>query len=194
MSDISLYDAIHSQRAIRHLKPDPVGDDLIRQLIEAATRAPSARNEQPWRFIVVRDRDTKAKLGTIFDELGQQMVGHAAPDHTPWGEVPVLIAVCSEGKYGEGPRGERTMDASVYPAVQNLLLTARALGLGTVLTTRWQQRIDEVRPLLGLPEGVTMHAIVPVGWPAAKFGRTTRRPPEEVTFNERYGTPWSAGN
>lgn len=189
MADLSLYDAIHTQRAIRHFKPDPVDDALIEQILEAASRAPSANNRQPWRFIVIRSRETKAAIGRIFDELGQQMA-HPAPDRTPWEEVPVLIAVCSEGGFGDGSRAQNVLDASIYPAVQNLLLTARALGLGSVLTTRWKQREEVVRPLLGLPEGVDVHTIVPLGWPAARFGRTSRRPVSELTFSERYGEPW----
>jgi nitroreductase len=188
VSDISLFDAIHTLRAIRFLKPDPVDDELIEQMIEAATRAPSAANSQPWRFIVVRDRETKRRLGEIFDELGRARGW--APERTPWEDVPVLIAVCSEGGFGTSAAGMTAMDASIFPAVQNMLLTARALGLGTVLTTRWKAREAEVGPLLGLPDAVQVHAIVPTGWPAARFGRTTRRPVNEVTFRERFGTPW----
>jgi nitroreductase len=190
MSDISLFDAIHTQRAIRLLKPDPIDDALIERMLEAATRAPSARNLQPWRFIVVRNPDTKARLGVIFDELGQQFYGANAPERTPWGEVPVLIAVCSEGGFGSSATGGLALDASIFPAVQNLLLAARALGLGTVLTTRWKGREDEVRPLLGLPENVAVHAIIPTGWPAARFGPTTRRPVREVTHRECWGQEW----
>ena len=192
MAELSLFEAIHTQRAIRHFKPDPVDDALIERMIDAATKAPSARNVQPWRFIVVRDGETKARLGAIFDELGQNRPG-GAPDRMPWAEVPVLIVVCSEGSFGEGVAAATAMDASIYPAVQNLLLAARALGLGTVLTTRWKQREAELRPLLGVPESVSIHAIVPTGWPATRFGRTTRRSVAEVTFGERYGTPWRSG-
>ena len=192
MADLTLFEAIYTQRAIRHFKPDPVDDVLIERMIEAATKAPSARNAQPWRFIVVRERETKARLGAIFDELGQNRPG-GAPDRMPWAEVPVLIVVCSEGSFGEGVAGAMAMDASIFPAVQNLLLAGRALGLGTVLTTRWKQREAELRPLLGVPENVSIHAIVPTGWPATRFGRTTRRPVAEVTFRERYGTPWRGG-
>ncbi len=190
MGDLGLFEAITTQRAIRRFTDAPVDDAVIERIIDAATRAPSARNLQPWRFIVVRERETKERLGVIFDELGQQMYGDAAPDHTPWAEVPVLIVVCSEGGFGATPSAVTAMDASIYPAVQNLLLAARALGLGTVLTTRWKQREAEVRPLLGLPEHLHVHAIIPTGWPAARFGRTSRRPAAEITYRERYGNPW----
>jgi nitroreductase len=189
VSDLSLFDAIHSQRAIRHFTDEPVDDALIERMIEAATKAPSARNVQPWRFIVVRERETKARLGAIFDEIGNARPG-GAPDRMPWEDVPVLVVVCSEGSFGEGASASTAMDASIFPAVQNLLLAARALGLGTVLTTRWKQREAELRPILGLPDDVSVHAIVPTGHPAARFGRTTRRPVAEVTFRERYGKPF----
>jgi nitroreductase len=190
VSELSLFEAIRTQRAIRLFRDEPVDDALIERMIEAATRAPSARNAQPWRFIIVRDRDTKAKLGAIFDELGRRLMGQAAPERTPWEDVPVLIAVCSEGGAGTDPAAITALDASIFPAVQNLLLAARALGLGTVLTTRWKRREPEVRSLLGLPDTAGIHAIVPTGWPATRFGRTSRRPPAEVTFRERYGVPW----
>jgi nitroreductase len=188
MSDMTLHEAIHTQRAIRHFKPDPVDDSLIEQMIEAATRAPNGGNQQPARYIVVRDRDTKAKLGKIFDELGQAMT-HGAPDRTSWEEVPVLIAICTISG-SQGPGHPPTSEASVLPAVQNLLLTARSLGIGTVLTTRFRQREDEVKALLGLPANGNVHVIVPAGWPARRFGPTTRRPVEEITSRERFGTPW----
>ena len=191
MNDMSLYQAIHTQRAIRHFKPDPVDDELIEQMIEAATRAPNGGNQQPWRFIVVRERETKAKLGEIFDELGRERFGSGAPDRTPWGEVPVLIAVCSLAGTETGGHPP-TSEASILPAVQNLLLAARSLGIGTVLTTRWVTREAEVKHLLGLPDNGRVHVIVPTGWPLDRFGRTTRKPVEEVTFRERYGTPWKA--
>jgi nitroreductase len=187
-SDITLHEAIHSQRAIRHFKPEPVDDALIEEIIEAATRAPNGGNQQPARFIVIRDRDTKKRLGAIFDELGQQM-SHGAPDRTPWEEVPVLVAVCSvSGSQAAGH--PPTSEASILPSVQNYLLTARALGLGTVLTTRFRQRENEIKQILGLPENGNVHVIIPTGWPARRFGPTTRKPVEEVTFRERFGTPW----
>ena len=166
------------------------GEAGIERIITAATRAPSARNAQPWRFIVIRERETKARLGVIFDELGAAMYGGGAPDRTPWEDVPVLIAVCSEGSFGEDGSARMAMDASIFPAVQNLLLAARAFGPGTVLTKRWKRREAELRPLLGLPESVGVHAVIPTGWLDARFGRTSRRPVAEVTYRERFGQPW----
>jgi nitroreductase len=82
------------------------------------------------------------------------------------------------------------MGSNVYPAVQNILLAVTALGLGSVLTTRWKAREDEVKAILGLGAGQTMHAILPIGWPDRKYGRSHRRPVAEITSLDRYGQTW----
>ena len=179
-----------TQRAIRKFDDRPVDDPLIEQVLSMAAHAPSARNVQPWRFVVIRERETKQKLGTLFDELGSQLYGGGAPDRTPWQDVPVLIAICSEYAFGTSESGVAALGASIYPAVQNLLLAAHALGLGSVLTTRWKAREAEVRPLIGLPESMAIHAIIPLGWPDRKYGRNHRRPVGEVTYRERFGEAW----
>lgn len=171
------------QRAVRLFTDQPVDDSMIERVIRAATFAPSGGNTQPWRFIVVRDRATKAGLGKIFDELGKQIYGDNAPERTPWEDVPVLIVCCTEAGKGAG-------GASIYPVVQNLLLAIHGIGLGSVLTTRWKQREAEVKPLLGLPDSMEAHAILPVGWPIRKYGRGKRLPVAEVTYREKYGQPW----
>ncbi|WBL36288.1 nitroreductase family protein [Tepidiforma flava] len=179
------------QRAVRHFTGREVPDELVERLLRAATRAPSARNAQPWRFVVVRERETKRRLGELFDELGRQFYGAGAPDRTPWEEVPVLIAVCSaRDVFGSGEAGAAALGASIYPAVQNLLLAAQAAGLGAVLTTRWKAREEEVRALLGLPGDAAVHAIIPLGWPDRAYGRNRRRPVREVAFRERWGEAW----
>ena len=142
MGDIGLFEAIYSQRAIRSFKPDPVPEELIEKVVEAATKAPSGGNSQPWAFIVVRDAETRAELAAIarrtFDGMYQAALGRARPgDPPPFPKlkvmvdnieaIPVWIAVCitmpGPAAYG-----------SIFPAVQNLLLAARGLGLGAVLT------------------------------------------------------------
>jgi nitroreductase len=186
-----LESLLATQRAVRKFDGRPVDDAMIAKILRAATRAPSARNVQPWRFIVVREPETKRKLGEVFDQLGAQLYGAGAPDRTPWKDVPVLIAVCSERVFGEGEAAATALGASIYPAVQNLLLAAHALGLGSVLTTRWKSREAEIRPILGLPETMSVHAIIPLGWPDQVFGRNRRRPVSEVAFRERFGEPWA---
>ncbi len=171
------------QRAVRLFTDQPVDDALIERVLRAATFAPSGGNRQPWRFIVVRDRATKAGLGKIFDELGKQLYGDNAPERTPWEDVPALIVACTE-------TGAAVGGASIFPVVQNLLLAIHGIGLGSVLTTRWKSRETEVRPLLGLPESIEAHAILPVGWPIRKYGRGKRLPVKEITFREKYGVAW----
>jgi nitroreductase len=171
------------QRAVRLFNDQPVDDALIERVIRAATFAPSGGNTQPWRFIVVRDKTTKAGLGKVFDELGKQFYGDNAPERTPWEDVPALIVCCTET--GKGGRGE-----SIFPVVQNLLLAIHGSGLGSVLTTRWKSREAEYRPLLGLPESMEAHAILPVGWPVRKYGRGKRLPVAEITYREKFGQPW----
>lgn len=186
-----LEQLLATQRAIRHFDGRPVDDSVVEQVLAAATRAPSARNIQPWRFIVIRDAGTKGKLGKIFDELGAQFYGTGAPDRTPWEEVPVLIAITSEYAFGKAESGIAALGASIYPAVQNMLLAAHALGLGSVLTTRWKAREAEVRPLLGLPESMAVHAIIPLGYPTKRYGKNIRKPVAAVTSREQFGTPWN---
>jgi nitroreductase len=172
------------QRAVREFTDAPVDDAMLERLIRAATFAPSGGNTQPWRFIVIRDRDTKRQLGVIFDELGKQLYGDNAPVRTPWENVPVLIAAVTE-------EGKATGGASIFPVVQNLLFAIHASGLGSVLTTRWKLRETEIKPLLGLPDNMEAHAILPVGWPARRYGRGKRMPVAEITYREKYGESWS---
>jgi nitroreductase len=102
----------------------------------------------------------------------------------------VLIAVCSDYAFGRTEAGIAALGASIYPAVQNLLLAAHAAGLGTVMTTRWKARESEVQDALGLPDSMTVHAIVPLGWPDRHYGKGRRRPVRDVTYRERFGQPW----
>jgi nitroreductase len=183
-------DLLLRQRAIRKFDVSrPVDDATLEQAIRIAEFAPNGGNRQPWRFLVIRSPETKARLGTIFDELGTQLYGENAPERTPWQEVPVLVAVCSMSG-AAGPAGGQTSAASVFPAVQNLLLAVHAMGLGSVLTTRWKARENEVKQILDVPENVEMHAILPIGWPDRTYGRGRRVPLAEVTYRERYGELW----
>ena len=211
MPTFDLFEAIHTQRAIRRFKPDPVPRELVHEVLKAAIRAPSASNTQPWRFVVVTDPDLREKLGLLYSEaqdrrdarnaqLGiehatqSDQVGASADylrDHM--GQVPVLVLVCI-------PRGDSPASmvrwASIYPAVQNLMLAARALGLGTVITTGHHHVEEEVRALLGLPEDMDIAAMVPMGFPSDEehFGGGRRKPVEEVTFHDRWGNPWTAAS
>jgi nitroreductase len=182
--------AIH-QRAIRAFDTSRLVDDAaIEQLITVAEAAPNGGNRQPWTFVVVRDAGVKAKLRAIYDDVSAAYTGgRVTPGTTPWSEVPVLIAVCAQ-RPASGDRGGPAMGPSVFPAVQNLLLAAHAMGLGSVLTTLWKSRESEVNQVLGIPDNIEVHAILPIGYPDRKYGRNHRKPMAEVTYRDTYGKAW----
>ncbi len=198
---MDIFEAINTQRAMRRLKPDPVSDELIWKLLEAAIRAPSGGNRQPWNFIVIRDAETKKKIGEWYLDGWNKSYGpirqaamsspataktFASADHLAnhLAEVPVFIiaTVNQSGVAPVSPAG-----ASIYPAVQNLMLAARALGLGTTLTTLHRSHEAEVKQLLGIPDDVETMALIPVGWPRGKFGMASRLPVEKVTYWDKWG-------
>lgn len=200
--DIGLLDAIYTTRAIRKFRPDPVPLDLLTKVIEAATQAPSGRNSQPWHFVVVDDPDLKERIGALYRE--NYFFGDV-PGRTPdnekdasiylanrFGEAPVLILVCARQRRGGTP-GPRRLTlptyAAVFPAVQNLLLAARAYGLGGVLTVNHEAATPAIQELLGIPEEMNVFAIVPMGFPRQKHGPKTRKPVGEVTSLNGWGRP-----
>ena len=203
MTDISLFDAIRTQRAIRRFTDDPVPDDAIQTILEAATRAPSGANRQPWYFLVIRDAETKRRIGEWYLDGWNVAYGNTQPgdgiSSTVYqsaddlahhmGEAPVLIMACMDRGTGGMDPSPITAGASIYPAVQNMLLAARALGLGTALTTLHRRHEDEVRQLLDIPDNVETAALIPVGYPAEgeHFGGSRRKPVSEVTYHDRWG-------
>ncbi len=179
-----------SQRAVREFTDDPVPDELVARIIRVGTRASNARNAQPWHFIVVRDRDKKAAIADIQSDMTNQPRGQSGPGRQNWADVPLLIVVRSTLPFGEGRAGDAATAGSIYPAVQNLMLAAHAAGLGAVLTTRWRLNEEKIAPVLGLPEDLAVHAVIPMGWPAEKLGNNRRKPVREVTSRETFGNPW----
>jgi len=227
MPDVGLFEAIYSARSIRRLKPDPVPEELITAVLDAAIRAPSGGNAQSWAFVVVRDPDQRRQLGAIYRKASDIAEAvYAARGRPPnlterqfarlmtsgahlWqhmGEAPVLLIPCSRRPAlpprdalppamaarweDEAAYADRIRGASVYPAVQNIILACRALGLGTVITTNHIRCEDEVKALLGIPEDVSTWALMPIGWPIDKFGPLTRRPLAEVAHADSWGTAW----
>jgi nitroreductase len=204
-----LFEMMESCRAMRRLKPDPVPDALIARILKAGTCAPSGGNTQKWRFLVIKDAKIKQAVQAIykraFDEwIGPRYLKSEPPpgvtkesylrqreavsyltDH--FHEAPVWIVACLEGA-----NPGRADGASIYPAVQNMLLAARALGLGTTLTTRHLFYEKESEAALGLPAGVHSYAILPIGYPMGKFGPVKRAPLSEVVYQDRWGEPYRA--
>ena len=196
---IDLFEAIDTQRGIRYFKPDPVPDELINRLLEAAVKAPSGGAKQGWSFIVIRDQETKDKIGELYrsgdgfsitpDMTGQARRVYGAAqyleDHME--DVPVFILACIEAN------DDGTFSAaSIYPAVQNILLAARGMGLGSCLTTRQMRFEEEIKRLLNIPEGVATAALLPIGFPAegVGYGPTRRKALEEVAFDGGWGKSW----
>ncbi len=200
-----LAEAITTQRAIRRVKPDPVDDELILELIELALKGPTAQNEQGWEFVIVKDPDVKRKFGQLnrfMWRLYRRIAAHKARDNpaeqrmnraVQWGvdhfeEIPVYVVCCFRGnRLGFPPVVAASTYGSIFPAVQNLLLAARAVGLGANINTMPLWSNFAARRILGLPFGLTPCVMIPLGWPIGRYGPTTRRPVREVTSLDRYG-------
>jgi nitroreductase len=201
---ISLFDAIYSQRQITRYKTDPVPQGALEHMVDAAVRAPNGGNTQPWEFVVVNDPAKVRQLGELYKNTWLDAMGwEPSPDesrvyrharylahHMP--EVPAMIVVCADHGRGSGYESGQPIErgrhaASIWPAIQNLFLAGRALGLGTRITTVLNRKEDEVRDILGLPEHAEMICLTPVGYPRGSFGPTNRRPASEVTSINGWG-------
>lgn len=185
ISDV--WELFPHQRAVRAFDARPVPEEALRRVLEAAIRAPSSQNGMPWQFIVIRDQAQKDALSELYERCFGQVYGGGAPargqDRQPWSEVPALIVALVASPSG---RPGMMTGASIYPAVQNLMLAARALGLGSVLTTLWKREESAIRELLGVPEGYEIAAIVPIGYPSTPMGRSRRPPVEQFIHYDRW--------
>ncbi|MEM7134593.1 MAG: nitroreductase family protein [Chloroflexota bacterium] len=193
-------EAIFSLRAIRRLKPDPIPDEDIRDILEAAIRAPSGGNTQPWHFLVVKDAALREQFAPLYHEAWwakRHDAGYHGPEDLPEkyrsamrladeiGQAPVLIFACATSK-GEVAAG------SVISAVQNLLLAARALGIGGTITTLHPTVEERVHELMGIPDTAQIVYCLPMGYPRGRFGPTQRKPLAEVSSYNQWnaGLPW----
>lgn len=211
----ALLDAIYTTRSVRRFRPDPIPDDVVGKLIEAATRAPSGRNAQSWRFLVVRDAEVRRQLGAVYKEAWDEYsppsrlaaitdprerrrVENAYHLGSHMGdEAPVLVMVCApagDTSAGASPAAARTAGASIYPAVQNLLLAARAYGIGGCLTTIHLYREAKAKAVLGIPDDVDTYALIPLDYPTRPnaFGPLRRNPVAEVAYLDRWNAPLPA--
>jgi nitroreductase len=215
---IPLEHAMETQRAVRKVLPDPVDDAIVMRCIELSLKAPTGSNGQNWEFVVVKDRDVKAAFAKqyrsawkLYSSLGQRMVEQ---DETmarvlravQWQvdnfeDIPVMVVPCLVTSLTAGqripfvpspPNGESAFYGSIYPSVQNLLLAARAMGLGASLITLPLWSNMKARKILGLPMSVTPTCMIPLGWPQGRYGPTTRKPVEEVVHLDRRGQPFTA--
>jgi nitroreductase len=206
--------AMLGQRAVRRVLPDPVDDAIVLRCIELALRAPSGSNGQNWEFVVVKDRSVKEALGAQY-RRAWGIYGRAAarvargPDDSEsmakilravewqvdnFAEIPVIVVACLRGRpplVPLPPVAESSWYGSIYPSVQNLLLAARAMGLGASLITLplWSSTV--ARRILGLPLTVQPCCAVALGWPHGRYGATTRKPVGDVVHLDCYGNrPW----
>jgi F420 biosynthesis protein FbiB-like protein len=204
---MDFFEVVHTQRSIRKFKPDPVPDEALWTMIDAAIRAPSGGNTQPWSFLILRDEAKKKVLAdAVAGNLGDLSKALEAADKLPTesqrrmrrasvtfrsdvASAPVIIVPCLVNP--TSPSGDNTSiwaGSSIYGAVQNMMLAARAQGLGTVLTTFNIVLEDLIRKEYGLPDDARPVAVIPVGYPDGQnFGPTTRKPVEDVTFWDGWG-------
>jgi nitroreductase len=211
MSDeMGIFEVIYNCRAMRRLKPDPVPEELLLRLVDAAHQAPSGSNMQNGRWIVVRDPEQKAKLAELNksavlayagpqsgrpaslphhdEERRRRMLASVLWQAEHLHEVPAIVIACLE--FAAPPPDSFTAGAgaggSIWPGVQNLLLAARALGLGAAPTTLGLRDRPAAKAVLTLPPEIEPFCLIPVGYPLGRFGPVTRRPLAEVMRWDRW--------
>jgi nitroreductase len=207
-----LEDVLLTQRAVRKVRFDPVDDRIVLRCIELALKAPTGSNGQNWEFVVVKDRAVKAQLARTYraawsvyggigkrvkagDEAMTKVLGAVEWQVRHFEDIPVLVVACLRGArvplVPPPPIAASSYYGSIYPSVQNLLLAARAMGLGASLITLPLLSTTLARRAMGLPISVHPTCVVPLGWPRGRYGPTTRRPVGDVVHLDRYGDqPW----
>ena len=202
-----IFEILHTTRAMRRLKPDPVPDDLIRKILLAGQAAANGGNTQRWRFLVLKNHPGKKVVQSYYKKLFDEVVGPRYRNSPPppgsdqarqlrqmganqyltdhYHEAPVWIVACLEGA-----SPTRSAGSSIYPAVQNMLLAARALGLGATLTTRHLTYEKETEEAMGIPPGFHSYAILPIGYPMGRFGPVGRGPLADVVYLDGWGKPY----
>jgi len=207
--DMPMAEAMRTQRAVRRLHPEPVPHDLLLPLLELSLRAPTSSNSQDWSYLVVEDLEQKARLARLYRRLyrvfnpiverqarGDEQAlrtmrpGQWQAEH--FEEIPVFVIPCYRRNLKHRPVGRPQISVSsfygsVYPAVQNLLLECRAVGLGASIQTLPIWYVPAARKILGLPRSMNPVCIIPIGWARGRYGPTTRRPIGEVVHLDRYG-------
>jgi nitroreductase len=194
------FEAMGTARSMRWFHPDPVPDDMIEQVLWAATRASSPNNTQCWDFVVVTDPAQRAALGEAMapfaavttampdpaDATDQRTLQGARNLAARLAEVPVIIVICGRNIYPEHRPQEHFMWSAVYAAGQNLLVAARALGLGAAFTTFHGTAPEAFHRILGIPHDRHIGVTMPLGWPAGPVGPVTRKPLTEVVHRDRW--------
>jgi len=212
---MDLFDALMTTRSVRRFADQPVTDDEIKTCIRAATQAPSGGNIQPWHFLAITDAAIKAAVGAVYQRaygryepaLQRSMPPFRSAEHEAsfrrmasasrhlaehMGQVPAMVLVLMPNismtlQDEQGALDVGTPFASVYPAVQNFMLAARGLGIGTTLTTVYRIYQNEVRQSCGIPDKYEIVALIPMGRPRKAFTVGRRRATDEITHWNRFG-------
>ena len=205
------FDLVGNMRAMRRLKSDPVPLDIIRKILNAGVQAPSGQNTQPWSFLLLRESENKKWFAdrykaaiesrfknflTMPTDVDSPMVRQVKAlryqcNHLH--EFPLLLVVCGLRDWPfKVPESERVGPAppnygAIYPCVQNILLSCRALGLGAALTTMHQVFEEELCTHFSIPEEYGVVVTIPIGYPVGMFGAVSRKPAEDVTYFDRWG-------
>lgn len=197
---MDVFEAMGTARAMRFFRPDVVPDELLEKVLWAATRASSGNNSQGWDFVVVREPAQRASLGEALTAFVQSFDARPDPGNdtdrrtlkgarnlaSTLAQVPVIIVVCGTNIYPpERPR-ESFMFSAVYAAAQNLVVAARALGLGAAFTTLHMVAETQFREILAIPDDRFIGVTIPLGWPAGPVGPVTRKPVAEVVHYDRW--------
>jgi nitroreductase len=194
------FDVVHTQRAARTFLPDDIDDETVARVLTAATHAPSAENSQPFVFVVVRDAALRSAIGELTARIWQGGARAYEEARLPPGfladvdrgamggiaAAPVLVVVCGDTRLTVAA----ALPSSIFPAVQNMLLAAHALGLGSTLTTLPVVGGGDLAGYLDLPPEIVPLAVVPLGHVPKPLGPPKRRPLSEKAHADRYGTPF----
>lgn len=197
--DMNIGEVMFSQRAIRKLKPDPISDEDIKTILDGASKAPNGANQQPCRFLVIKDRNKISEFGKLYHEawwakrwdehqwtkredIPKEDKTHQASMQLAdeMKNAPLVILV-----FSTVPNKAN----SIFPAVQNLLLSARALGIGSTLTALHAKVMDRVYDTFKIPKNMELHCCIPLGYPRGKFGPTQRKPTAETTYYNEWNSP-----
>lgn len=202
---MDVFEAMYTSRALRRFKPDPVPEDVAFQLIDAAIRAPTGHNSQDWRFVLVTEQAAKEQMQAWSERAWTMAFPNYPTDESidalprtqrlsiksvkdmahSLATVPLIVVVC-------GLRGKHSSPGgSHFPAIQNMLLAARALGLGGSIFNLPMVGGNGIYELLGIPETNEIYACVPIGYPTDKQGPLSRKPVKKVAYKERFGEKWA---